>query len=150
MTKNIFKLPSYVGIILVKDDKVLLVKRHNTDWASGSWNFPGGLLEENETLISAAAREAAEEIGVVIEPNSLSLVHVIQVRTSVTNTKDILGFYFMAKTWQGIPVNNEPMRHSEISWFSVNDINISKNTEITEHALQALNGLKTGQIYSEN
>lgn len=53
-----FKLPAYVGIILKKDDQVLLVKRANTDWASGYWNFPGGLLEESETLINAAISES--------------------------------------------------------------------------------------------
>ena len=37
--------PAYVGIILKKDNQVLMVKRHNTDWAQGFWNFPGGLLE---------------------------------------------------------------------------------------------------------
>ena len=43
--KNIFKLPAYVGIILKNNNQILLVQRHNTDWASGYWNFPGGLLE---------------------------------------------------------------------------------------------------------
>ena len=33
--KQMYKLPAYVGIILQKDNQVLLVKRTNTDWASG-------------------------------------------------------------------------------------------------------------------
>ena len=67
--KNIFKLPVYVGIILKDHNDILLVQRHNTDWMSGHWNFPGGLLEENETLTTAAARETLEEVGVVVDPS---------------------------------------------------------------------------------
>ena len=44
-----FTLPAYVGIILQQNNQVLLVKRCNTDWAEGLWNFPGGSLEENES-----------------------------------------------------------------------------------------------------
>lgn len=144
--KSIFTLPSYVGIILARDNEVLLVKRHNTDWASGNWNFPGGLLEQNESLLYAAAREAQEEIGVTIELNTLQLVHVLQVHKGSTNTKDILGFYFIAKNWQGTAINNEPDRHAEIGWFSVDNL----PEHITTHALQALHGLQQGIYYSEN
>lgn len=35
-----FSFPAYAGIILKKDKQVLLVKRTNTDWAFGYWNFP--------------------------------------------------------------------------------------------------------------
>ena len=141
-----YTLPAYVGIILKKDNQVLLVKRTNTDWATGKWNFPGGLLEENETLINAAVREAQEEVGVTIKPIDLELVHVIQVKKNEHNTKDIFGFYFMAQIWHGTPINNEPHRHSEIGWFDINKL----PENVTEHAQQALDGLQSGIKYSEN
>ena len=140
------QLPAYVGIILKKDDQVLLIKRKNTDWGQGQWNFPGGLLEEGETLIQAAAREAREEVDVNINPEDLRLMHVLQVRKSATNTKDIFGFYFVATIWQETPVNNEPERHSEIGWFSINEL----PEQSTQHAQQAIAGLKSGTIYSIN
>lgn len=141
-----FKLPCYVGIILAKDNEFLLIKRHNSDWASGCWNFPGGLVEENETLINAAAREAKEELGVIIATKDLELVHVLQVQANHQNTKDIIGFYFLARKWEGTPINNEPHRHSAVGWFSSDKL--PENT--TEHAKQALYGVKTGLRYSEN
>lgn len=141
-----YKIPAYVGIILKKDNQVLLVKRTNTDWASGFWNFPGGLLEEDETLINAAIREAHEEIGVTLNPNNMKLVQVLHVRKSDKNTKDIFGFGFLAETWQGTPINNEPHRHSEIGWFDLNYL----PENITEHAKQAINAFLTNKFYSEN
>lgn len=139
-----YKTPAYVGIILKKDDQVLLVKRTNTEWASGQWNFPGGLLEEGETLIEAAAREAKEEIDIAITQEDLKLVHVLQVQKSETHTKDILGFYFLATHWNGEAINKEPNRHSEIGWFNITELPL----KITEHAQQALYGLQTGVYYS--
>lgn len=139
-----FKLPAYVGIILQKDDHYLLVKRCNTDWAEGYWNFPGGLVEENETLPEAAAREALEEVGVTINIDDLELVHVLQARKTPTHNKEILGFYFTAKKWNGTPINKEPHRHSDSAWFASNQL----PKEITEHAQQALNGLKMGNRFS--
>lgn len=139
-----YKTPAYVGIILKKSNRVLLVKRTNTDWASGYWNFPGGLLEENETLVAAAAREALEEVGVTIDHNDLQLIHVMQARKTATHSKEILGFYFLATKWTGTAINNEPHRHSEINWVAIDNL----PEQITEHALQAIDGLQNHVFYS--
>jgi ADP-ribose pyrophosphatase YjhB (NUDIX family) len=144
--KNIYKLPAYVGIVLKKENQILLVQRHNTDWACGYWNFPGGLLEENETLTAAAAREALEEVGVVVNPSDFSLVQVLHVRANDKNTQDIIGIYFMTTTWQGTPTNKEPHRHSNVAWFDSNAL----LQDITEHALLAIESTKTNKKYSEN
>lgn len=61
-----YKLPAYVGIILAQENEVLLVKRHNTDWANECWNFPGGLLEEHETLIQAAVRKQEKKLELAL------------------------------------------------------------------------------------
>lgn len=144
--KNIYKLPAYVGIILKKENHILLVQRHNTDWACGHWNFPGGLLEENETLTAAAARETLEEVGVVVNPSDFSLVQVLHVHANNKNTQDIIGIYFMTEIWQGTPTNKEPHRHSNVAWFNLGTL----PQDITEHALLAIESIKTNKKYSEN
>ena len=55
-----------VGVIIVKDRKVLLGKRKGSHGA-GSWAFPGGHLEWNETVEDCAAREVMEESGIKIK-----------------------------------------------------------------------------------
>lgn len=73
---NMYTLPAYVGIILRQDNQILLVKRINTDWASERWNFPGGLLENGETLLQAAVRETKEETGVIVDPQNFTRLYV--------------------------------------------------------------------------
>jgi len=54
-----------VGAIVVKDGRVLLVKRA-ADPNKGLWAIPGGSLELGETLREGAEREIREETGIVI------------------------------------------------------------------------------------
>jgi len=54
-----------IGAIVVKDGKVLLVKRGAAP-SQNLWAVPGGLLELGETLQEAAERETFEETGVRI------------------------------------------------------------------------------------
>lgn len=54
-----------VGVIVIRDSKVLLGKRKNSH-GEGTWNFPGGHLEFNEEVSECAKRETKEETGLEI------------------------------------------------------------------------------------
>lgn len=54
-----------VGAVVIRDGKILLVKRGVAP-SKGLWAIPGGSLELGETLQQAAEREILEETGVTI------------------------------------------------------------------------------------
>jgi 8-oxo-dGTP diphosphatase len=55
-----------VGVIVIKDKKVLLGQRQGSHGA-GAWQFPGGHLEYRESIEECAIREVYEEAGIQIE-----------------------------------------------------------------------------------
>lgn len=63
-----------VGVICLRDDQVLLIKR-GTPPRLGQWSLPGGRIELGETHTVAALRELKEETGV--DAALLGLVDVI-------------------------------------------------------------------------
>lgn len=54
-----------VGTVVLRDDRVLLVRRAKAP-SAGLWAVPGGRVELGETLQQAAERELLEETGVVV------------------------------------------------------------------------------------
>ncbi len=54
-----------VGVMILKDKKVLLGKRKDSH-GEGEFSFPGGHLEYMESVIECAKRETREECGIEI------------------------------------------------------------------------------------
>jgi ADP-ribose pyrophosphatase YjhB (NUDIX family) len=70
------------GVILERDGKILLGKRHpdpdKADSAfrsAGEWSLPGGKLEWGETIEEGAIRETKEETGISIRDPRVISVH---------------------------------------------------------------------------
>ncbi len=60
-----------VGVLLVRNEKLLLVKRkYNPD--AGYWSIPGGHLDLGERVEDAAEREALEETGFIVKITKLA------------------------------------------------------------------------------
>lgn len=56
-----------VGIIVPKDDKILLLQRKADDFLPNIYEFPGGGVDKDETLKHAVKRELAEETGFALK-----------------------------------------------------------------------------------
>jgi ADP-ribose pyrophosphatase YjhB (NUDIX family) len=63
-----------VGVVLFRDDEVLLVKRAKPP-ISDNWSIPGGAQELGETVRETALRELKEETG--IEAEIVGLIDVV-------------------------------------------------------------------------
>lgn len=63
-----------VGVVCLRGDKVLLVRRGRPP-RLGEWSLPGGRIEPGERVVEAALRELREETGV--EAQITGLIDVV-------------------------------------------------------------------------
>ncbi|WP_338087245.1 NUDIX hydrolase, partial [Nonomuraea zeae] len=106
-----------VHVLLLRGTSdVLLARRAGTGYGDGLWHLPSGHLEEGESVTDAVIREAAEEVGVTIDPADLTFTHVMH------RVPDRVGLFFATRTWTGEPYNAEPHKCSELAWWPMDDL----------------------------
>ena len=54
--------------IAVSENNIVLIRKDRPAWQAGRINFPGGKIEQNETVLHCMSREFKEETGVETEP----------------------------------------------------------------------------------
>jgi mutator protein MutT len=57
--------PNAASVGIVRDGKILLIKRALAPYQH-LWTYPGGRIEDGETIEQCAIREIAEEIGLTV------------------------------------------------------------------------------------
>jgi 8-oxo-dGTP pyrophosphatase MutT (NUDIX family) len=113
-----FRLVSAVHLFLVRDGRVLLLRRQNTGYEDGKYSVVAGHLDGGETIKAAARREAWEEAGIRIVPQDLHVVGVMHRRSD----DERIDFFLVAERWQGAVSNCEPDKCDQLDWFPVDDL----------------------------
>jgi 8-oxo-dGTP diphosphatase len=106
-----------VAAIIRRESHILMGKRKGSHGA-GTWSFPGGHLEWNETPSQCAAREVLEETGLVVDPLGCK---------PLTFTNDIFTVegrhyitLYVEAMWPGEePRVMEPNKCEQWAWFAV-------------------------------
>ncbi|MFD3746688.1 NUDIX domain-containing protein [Nocardia sp. NPDC058633] len=132
-----------VHILLIRVDQVLLSLRRSGDAFDHRWHLPSGKLEADESVAAAAVREAAEEVGVDIDPAALALFHVAHVTAPGLVSR--LGLFFRTESWRGEPFNREPDKCYALQWFPLADL----PADLIEYSALGLAALNSAATYSE-
>jgi len=134
------KLPLVgVGAVVIKDGKILLVKRAFPP-GLGKWSVPGGLVELGEKLSDACARETEEETGFKVDV--LELINVFDMIERDDDGKIRYHYVlveFLAKPAGGTVRPSEEVM--DIKWVTHEE---SKSMDMTRTARRALNELFGG------
>jgi 8-oxo-dGTP diphosphatase len=132
-----------VHVLLVEDGQLLLTQRRDPNPAfDGLWHLPSGKVDAGESVLSAAAREAMEEVGVLIEQTDLRLVHTLHVAGSGPEPR--LGLFFEATRWVGEPRNLEPDKCSRVRWFPLDEL----PADLIAYPARGIQGYRDGASFS--
>ncbi len=104
---------SAVHLFFFDDDMTLLSLRTRTGYMDGFYSVVAGHIEPGETILQTAAREAAEEAGVVIVPRDTEVVGVMHRQ----DEEERIDFFVRVHAWVGEPYNKEPEKCAELEWF---------------------------------
>jgi len=134
-----------VGIMLLKDGKVLLGKRNDDPKKADSllhgestWTCPGGKLDFGERIVDAAKKELLEETG--IKANDLKL---ISVTNEIVHDAHFVTIGFLCKDFESEPKIMEPEEITEWKWFSLNKL----PENMYPPSLKLINNYLEGKIY---
>jgi 8-oxo-dGTP diphosphatase len=108
-------------------------------WPS-HWDTIGGRVEEGESLEAALIREAQEEVGVT--PTGFKLIATVRERNPEIYG-DALHHVYVVTAWLGGEPANVCDEHTELRWFSVDEIRLLPNIVDPDYALfaqQAVSG----------
>jgi len=142
MTRERYHLSIAVFVLLIKDNKLCMLRRCATGWMDGFYSLPAGGLEDGETLATAAAREAQEEVGVVLAADHLQLCHTLHVKT---DNRSWMGHFFICQQWQGDPYIAEADKHGELLWVSLDQL----PADTIPYVAQAVAQIRAQRSYSE-
>lgn len=126
-----FKMIASSYLILVNDGNILLSRRYKTGYEDGNYSLPAGHVEEGETLTHCMAREAREEIGVMVPSEQYALVHVMHRKYM-----DIrMDFFFAADIGNQKPIIHEPEKCDDLRWFPLTELPVNTIPYI-RHAIE--------------
>lgn len=109
-----------VGAVIIQHGRVLVVRRA-TEPLKGQWSIPGGAVEVGETLRQAAAREAREETGLIVEAGE-----VLEVLDSIhRDAEGRAQYHYVLIDFLCLPVSGELRAASDVSevqWVGVEEL----------------------------
>lgn len=123
-----------VGTIIVKDDKILLIREAGTV-DKGKWNLPAGWLDVGENPINGAKREAKEETGFDIKITDFLGVYSL-VRSDLQKVDGFIRhpikLIFIGKISGEKKYNIDKKEITEVKWFSLEEIEKMSKDELRD------------------
>lgn len=117
------------GILIVYENKVLLVHSTNSPWWK-SYTPPKGGVEGKESLQEAASREVKEEVGVYVDPEVLQEKIEVEYKTPTGKTYKIVHlFIHRIKELSEIGLNDE---HIPFSMLQREEVDEAKFLDLEE------------------
>jgi len=130
-------MESIVNAIILKNNKLLTIKRETEPWP-GMYGLPGGHINENENKIDALKREVKEETGFEIGVSKANFLGVGELKYK---SKEFKVFFYKAEIVGG----KEELQKEEIEevkWLTFDEfIHNLKDFELSFDEIERLSNM---------
>jgi len=135
------KLPVAVHLFFLRDKQILLLRRFNTGYEDGNYGVVAGHVDAGETVTQAAVREASEEVGIILEPTDIQIVHIMNRKSD----DERIDFFIAVRHWVGEITNHEPQKCDGLSWTTIDSL----PDNIIPYMKYGIENYQAGIYYSE-
>ena len=126
MSSKTYRIGTGCGVILMKEGKILLGKRHDDPkkadselHGEGSWSLPGGKVDYMETFTDAVWREANEETGIDLNKDAIQFVCL---GSDMGSDAHFVTAGFLCDDFKGKPEIMEPDEMIKWEWFNPDNL----------------------------
>lgn len=111
-------------VIVRRRDEVLLQLRMNTGYMDDHWACAAaGHVEQGESVLTAACREAAEELGIGVGHDDLDAVCTMhRTQGDGDPVSERVDFFFTVTSWSGTPRIAESHKAADLAWFPLAEL----------------------------
>jgi ADP-ribose pyrophosphatase YjhB (NUDIX family) len=110
--------PTACALVADDEGRLLLVRRAH-DPHGGTWDLPGGFLEEAEHPLDALCRELREETGLDVEPQEFVGIRLDRYGDG-PDAPTTLNLYWTARVTGGAPAAGDDA--AELRWFAPGEL----------------------------
>jgi mutator protein MutT len=131
------------GIIYDSAGRMLIAQRPSDGLLGGLWEFPGGKVEQGETLPECLKRELREELAIEVEVGAL----YVKVKHAFTHFKITL-HAFECRYQGAMPPHTEPqpIGAQAFAWVTLDDIERYSFGKADREIIRALNS-RRGMLF---
>ena len=132
------RFPVTVHLLFFRENQILMLRRFNTGYADGLYSVPAGHLDGGETILTAGAREAQEEVGVRIEAEDMTITTVMHR----IEDDERVDFFVHVQKWDGEPFNAEPEKCDDLRWVNIDQLPENTVEYVMRSIANHLNGVR--------
>ena len=125
-----------LGIVTNKDGEVLIIQRKKQEKGAGHavlhWAFPGGKVEDGETISEATKREVLEETGYTVEVER-------EISSREHPQFPVYVYYSACKVTSRQPLEKSDREVNQIKWVKPKDLQDIFTTDFDEKVKKFLN-----------